>query len=871
MAKVRLILSNAKKKENPPDSANTMKRGVKTAIRSPRIDLRSSIPLELQNCHQWVVYATRPGDNGRTNKIPIDRKTGRPLKSWQESEQLLSFEKAYKEFRLNPHEVISGLGFVLSKDDDMTIIDLDGAIDKGQIKPWAREIIEKLDTYTEVSPSGNGFHIILKGKHPDLTKKKMSVGAPGENVEIFCRSGFVTITGVIHEGRSEIKKSQALKWLIKKYSNKEPNRNGQVGQTSRLLADEEVVARLSHGRSALKFKALMAGDISGYDDDHSRADLALCAIIAQQSVDSGQIDRIFRSSGLMREKWDESGHFSASPNLTYGQHTIEIALRAKISEKIRVLGRTTEVDILLWIEGNVVSIKPKAMDNLVLNILTGEENPAVIQHIKKNILREAYLKGFISINDKIGPGVWKIKDSFLLNTGTKAYQYDGICLHRIDEPVFEGRIIEFSGSEWLDIDQLEASIDNGSLKDVYAEVYEKVRPFSWASPEIGEYAACFAMLSVMQHAMNWRPLIYLLGPRGSGKTMFLDYILGALYGNLFASLGKSTAFAMAQEIGNTGKIAALDEFEKSKHLGSLLETAKLASRGGYVSRGTPGPRALKYVLNHMLWCASIYLPQQAQTDSAIASRMVILEMKKPDSPASPPSGVSVKDGPELAGRIVGTMIRYWKEITVGVEKMISNMPTIIAEMGISVETRTLENYARASAILNIVTDKKRYIPDWARKETEDDGDKILQAIFDSIVTSTVSGQKYTIGEVLSEGETKTIEVYGIKILKSGDLAINTGLVERSLLKDSQFRDLNISDPLSRLPGATKKKQRMNKRISPCIVIPAEVWNPHRKERFKQPGNDIGNNKNISQRYSKANVTKVPDNFEPKNILRDDSE
>jgi hypothetical protein len=66
---------------------------------------------------------------------------------------------------------------------------------------------------------------------------------------------------------------------------------------------------------------LWNGGLSEHNGDHSAADLALCNLIAQHTDDPEQVDRIFRRSGLMRDKWDER-----RGSRTYGEMTVEKAL-----------------------------------------------------------------------------------------------------------------------------------------------------------------------------------------------------------------------------------------------------------------------------------------------------------------------------------------------------------------------------------------------------------------------------------------------------------------------------------------------------------------------------------------------------------------
>jgi primase-polymerase (primpol)-like protein len=59
-----------------------------------------------------------------------------------------------------------GVGFVFSSDDPYVGIDLDGCRNPqtGYIEPWALEIVRRLNSYTEISRSGTGLHIIAKGR-----------------------------------------------------------------------------------------------------------------------------------------------------------------------------------------------------------------------------------------------------------------------------------------------------------------------------------------------------------------------------------------------------------------------------------------------------------------------------------------------------------------------------------------------------------------------------------------------------------------------------------------------------------------------------------------------------------------------------------
>lgn len=85
--------------------------------------------------------------------------------------------------------------------------------------------------------------------------------------------------------------------------------------------DQLIIEKASCAANGAKFDALMRGDLSEHGDDHSAADMALCSMLAFWTRVPEQIDRIFRTSGLMRDKWDERHGRD-----TYGNITIQKAL-----------------------------------------------------------------------------------------------------------------------------------------------------------------------------------------------------------------------------------------------------------------------------------------------------------------------------------------------------------------------------------------------------------------------------------------------------------------------------------------------------------------------------------------------------------------
>ena len=85
-----------------------------------------------------------------------------------------------------------------------------------------------------------------------------------------------------------------------------------------------LIEKAKRGKGGAQFAALWAGDATGYPSQ-SEADMALCNALAWwTNGDAGRVDRLFRQSGLMREKWDRPQAGS-----TYGAITVENAVSTR--------------------------------------------------------------------------------------------------------------------------------------------------------------------------------------------------------------------------------------------------------------------------------------------------------------------------------------------------------------------------------------------------------------------------------------------------------------------------------------------------------------------------------------------------------------
>ena len=95
--------------------------------------------------------------------------------------------------------------------------------------------------------------------------------------------------------------------------------------TEKRLTDEEILSKAKGSKNAFLFAGLWEGQWQEIYPSQSEADSALCMILAFWTMKNAeQIDRIFRQSGLYRDKWDEM-----HGEQTYGELTISKAMNSQ--------------------------------------------------------------------------------------------------------------------------------------------------------------------------------------------------------------------------------------------------------------------------------------------------------------------------------------------------------------------------------------------------------------------------------------------------------------------------------------------------------------------------------------------------------------
>src|SRR3989344_218059 len=201
-----------------------------------------------------------------------------------------------------------GIGIMFDDSKTLLGVDIDHCIVDGEVSPEIAAIIQSANTYTEVSPSGEGLHLYLKLSAP-LTLERNRSGS----FECYTTGRWFTVTGnewktsyairtVTPEEAVSVLRLMGYPWKkgVPQLTLAEP----KIVSKKTPLSDDAILSRMFASKNGAKIKALYDGDTSEYGGDESAADSALCFHLAfWTGKDAEKIEALWLSSPLgAREK-----------------------------------------------------------------------------------------------------------------------------------------------------------------------------------------------------------------------------------------------------------------------------------------------------------------------------------------------------------------------------------------------------------------------------------------------------------------------------------------------------------------------------------------------------------------------------------------
>lgn len=272
----------------------------------------SRIPAELKQRKQWAIAGANKaplvvGQNGLHGVSVTDPDSWMDFESaaqaaWDRRDVITEHENK----GIKTQKVGFDIGYILHKDDPFTCIDIDVRDQTNEPNPekwtvpqafdgfWS--LIRKVDSYTESSRSGKGFHIWIQGN--------IGAGVRRDAIEVYSQERFIICTGKVVLERGIEDRPVQLEALLSEMRGYAESELVDLEETESDISDSDLIARAMYASNGEKFNDLCAGDWRKYGfPSQSEADLALMSMFTFYSASNEQCRRLFRMSALgKREK-----------------------------------------------------------------------------------------------------------------------------------------------------------------------------------------------------------------------------------------------------------------------------------------------------------------------------------------------------------------------------------------------------------------------------------------------------------------------------------------------------------------------------------------------------------------------------------------
>jgi len=620
-----------------------------------------TFPKELTDLKQWICWRLEPDPKGgKDRKTPYCALSGKKASStnpetWTDCETALEIKGKY---------LYTGVGFVFVRDGGLVGVDIDHCLDAatGELNQTAADILAMLPpTYIEVSPSGTGLHIFLKGEMPEGGCKNAKTG-----VEMYAHSRYFTMTGRKYKGGADgiAEDGGALRKIHATFirpNQKQPRKKKR--QASAPLSDEELLEKARQSGAGEAFALLWDGKWQDLFGSQSEADMSLCCKLAFWSgKNREQMDRLFRQSALMRPKWDEKHHADGA---TYGEETLNKAVEATEN----VYSPDSDAPVFQF-DGRYFRAKGDKIYPLTnfivepVEMLLAEDEAQLTADLITTggeTFRQTFM-AFDFANPQKFKGVLNkrtIALSYLGSEGDlelfKGYVSDlpwdkkkGIRAIGIHEhggrPVFvsgEGAC-EAGGSAVDDIVQLEKqqSIQSSILskKMITAEQMKQIGTWLMAFNEpaktvavLAWSAGCFIKPHLRKANIKF-PHLFLIGEAGSGKSNTLERVILPIFSRTKVTAATQvTAFTLMRESASSNLIPQpLDEFKPSKMDRYKQSVLYNHFRDAYDGHEGIRGRADQQTITYELLAPMVVAGEESADEAAVRERSIELLFSKKD-------------------------------------------------------------------------------------------------------------------------------------------------------------------------------------------------------------------------------------------------
>jgi|AKVG01.1.fsa_nt_gi primase-polymerase (primpol)-like protein len=279
----------------------------------------------------------------RDGKVPKSPEDGGPCSHTEES-NFSDYETAKQT--AEKHDL--GVSIVFSDSNRLAGVDLDNSRDPetGETEEWAEYIIDTVASYTEISVSGTGHHILVEGALSSGQTNKADIESTLDayddaEVEMYDDVRHFSFTGNHVEGTPQTIEPRHKEILeiheeylanddeseeIEVDLNSDPIELDDEPEDDEKLSDKELIEKIKDSNQGQKFKELFEqGSARSYGGDKNRRDQALMNILAYWTQkDPVRMERLFYQSNA----WGNRDYNKWDGRKDYRERTIETALQS---------------------------------------------------------------------------------------------------------------------------------------------------------------------------------------------------------------------------------------------------------------------------------------------------------------------------------------------------------------------------------------------------------------------------------------------------------------------------------------------------------------------------------------------------------------
>lgn len=833
-----------------------------------------NFPKELTEKNQWLVWRFEQyeGDK-KLRKVPYyvsGKKRFGKQGDDADLKALSSYQNALNAFEFGNYD---GLGLALLPSDNLIAVDIDNNADP----ELTQKIISGLNSYTEISPSGNGYHIWVTGQ--TKTFKDNDIG-----LEVFCNAQFLTMTGKQVEGTpSEVnpisdKALNRLREIVKGKQPEKPSRDVSHQSISESAKIESALAFISSecgyddwykigaaiyselGESGFSMWDYWSSKSSKYNPNGMREKYRTFANITDISI--ATLFKMACDSGWKPprdQNWKPEKPKKAEPVIIEESEEVmesEIIPSQNNDSYFRCLGYDHDIFYILqfekrqicemkkgdFTESGLISLAPRDWWEAHFPSKTGINKTVAMDWI----FRKCYKAGVFRPDSVRGRGAW-------LDAGRSVYHFGSHLM--VDNELLDTKDID---SEYIYEVSKKINIDTSNV--LTAEdgrmILNTAKMFRFTRPASAPLLSGWLMLSRICGALSWRPHIWVTGESGSGKSTIVDKFIHTLTLNssVFAQ-GNSTEAGIRQHLKSDALPVLFDESEQNnereqnrvQNILSLIRQSSSQS-GAQTLKGTTTGSSIQYNIRSMFMLSSIQVNMLMQADRERIT-VLALQPKRQNNAADQwkilernlvEIGLDKTIGDRLFMRGLKMLPQILKNIEVfrvaasrffGTVREGDQYGTMLAGCWSLCEDRLATEKDATEMIQKL--DWSDYTADQDDTESKKTLASILECKIRSklgeltlyeVINTAKNGIDSIEGLELSKQEADAlINRYGIRLDDDGILISNNSNAITDLLRGSQYQ-ADWRGQILRIDGVTKYKKvvRINGTASRCLHISYEV-------------------------------------------------